>query len=182
MYMRKIAFLFPVLVFLFSLSSCEDVLDDLTKFTVKDTSTVSIPATTVIELPITIATPEIEIDLSEEFDNNNSNKDLIESAKLQKMSFVVKSPSTGSFDFLNSVELYIEVEGEEKVLLASIYDIPEEQLTTINLDVTDLELKPYLTKDNYTISGKIKIDKTNEAEYEIDINSEFLIDAKILGI
>lgn len=181
--MKKFTQLSMVLLLLTSVLSCEDELDKLTQFTVKDSSEVVIPATTLIlDSPLTLPTPNIEIDLDEQFENNNSRKDLIESVKLTKMTLIVKSPDNGSFDFLNKVELFINVEGEGRVLLASVMDIPNDGLRTIAMVVTDTELREYFNKENYTVSGAVTVDKTVESEYTLEIASEFFVDAKIFGI
>jgi len=94
----------------------------------------------------------------------------------------LKSPDTGNFDFLNEINLYIETEREEKIVLASATDIPEDKLTSIPLKVTNKELREYLNKDTFSITGEMVIDKTIETEYTIEITTEFYIDAEILGI
>lgn len=179
--MKNIAQLWCVLLVFFCLSSCEDTLDRLTQFTISDSSEVVIPEIPIV-LSTPLLTPDIEINLSEQFENNNSRKDLIESAKLTKMTLIIKSPDGANFDFLNKVELFIEVEGEDSVLLASVTDIPEDGLRSIPMVVTDIELKQYLNKDTQTISGTIVVDKSTDAEITVEIASEFFIDAKILGI
>ncbi len=181
--MKKISQLSFLMFLLIAVSSCEDELDKFTQFTVKDSSEVVVPATTLIlDAPLTLPTPNIEVNLNEQFENNNSRKDLIESAKLTKMTLILNSPDNGSFDFLNKVELFIDVEGKDRILLASVSDIPENGLKSVSMVVSEAELREYINKDSYTVNGTVSVDKTIESEYTIEIASEFFIDAKIFGI
>ena len=118
----------------------------------------------------------------QEFDNNNSRKDLIESAKLTKLTLNIKSPDSGNFDFLNEIKIFIDADDLDKVLIASISDIPATQLTVLELEVESTELASYLKKDSYNMSFEVIVDQTIETEYTIEADSDIFIDAKILGI
>lgn len=183
--MKRITYILPLSLILMTIISCGRVLDnlnELTQFTITPSDEFVIPSTPGVTSTVSFPTPDIEIKLEEEFDNNNSNKELIESALLKKMVLNLKSPDTGNFDFLNEINLYIETEREEKIVLASATDIPEDKLTSIPLKVTNKELREYLNKDTFSITGEMVIDKTIETEYTIEITTEFYIDAEILGI
>jgi len=180
--MNKIASLCLVIISTVFFTACEEDLDKFTMFTISDQTDFLIPSTTVIDLPIAFATPEALVNSTKEFDNNNSRKDLIEKARLTKLILNLKSPESGNFDFLNEVIIYINAEGLEKVKIASITDIPETQLKQLILNTEEIELRPYLQKDSYSLSIDTKIDKTIESDYTIEVDSDIFIDAKILGI
>ncbi len=174
----------PIAIALYSLYfvSCKDELDKLTQFTISQQSEFSVPSTTVVDIPLSVPTPEVSVDSQQEFENNNSRRDLIENARLRKLVLSIKSPDTGNFDFLNEIEIYIEADGLDRVLIASLDAIPETQLKTIELDVASTELVSYLRKDSYTLIYNVKVDQTIETEYVIEANSDIFIDAEILGI
>lgn len=177
--MKKLLLL-PVMMLLFL--SCEDELDKLTMFDIDNSTSFSIPATTIIDSPIAINTPEIESNSNNDFENNNSRKELIESAKLTRLQLTVDSPDNGNFDFLNEVELFISADGLTEIPLASIENIPADQLKELNLTPTSEELRPYLQADNYNVRVRAITDETIAQEYTINVNFTFFIDAEILGI
>ena len=162
--------------------SCEDELDRLTKFTITSKSTFTLPATTVVDIPLAIGTPEVPVNNEQEFDNNNSRTDLIESAKLTSLVLNITSPDDGNFDFLNEIEIIIDAEGLDEQVIASRTEIPEDQSTSIELNVKETELRPYLQNDSYSLRVRAKVDKTINSEYKIESTSRIFIDAEILGI
>ncbi len=163
-----------------SISSCKKV-DELTHFTINiDEQTTIDPIPVVPNMPLNIPIPEVTTNSSENFENNNTNKDLVEDARLKKMTLTVSSPESGDFSFLNDVEVYMKAEGLEETLIASKHDI--EGGKTIDLDCEDKDLSAYIKKDTIEFRIKTTVDEITLDEYTIDIHTEFLIDAKILGI
>jgi len=177
--MKKLILL-PIMALLFW--SCEDELDKLTMFDVRNSASFSIPATTIINSPLALNTPAIESNSNNDFSNNNSRKDLIESAKLTRLTLRIDDPQGGNFDFLNDVELFVNADGLPEVLFASISDIPEDQASEIRLTPTSEELAPYLRADNYSIRVRAITDQTIAEEHTINADFTFFIDAEILGI
>lgn len=176
----KILLIITTLLFL---TSCKDELDELTMFNITNNSSFNIPATAIINTPLAINTPDIETDSNSDFENNNSRKDLIESAKLKEIILTIESPETGSFDFLDEIELFINAEGLSETRLASKFDIEENGATTLDLNVEEeTELSEYLKKDNYSIRVRAVTDKTINQEYTIKTSTTFFIDAEILGL
>jgi len=161
----------------------EKALDRFTMFEVDNESSFTIASTTVLNTPFALSTPEIQSDSNNDFENNNSRKNLIESAKLKKLNLSIQSPDTGNFDFLNEIELFINAEGLPEALLASKKEIPENGSRTLALDTeVDTEFAEYLKKDGYNIRVRALTDKTINEDYEVKVNTVFFIDAKILGI
>lgn len=174
--------LFLTLITLIFLSSCEEQLDKLTMFNVKNNTTFNVPATTIINTPLTLNTPEIESNSNNDFSNNNSRKDLIESAKLTQLRLRVNNPNDGDFDFLNEIELFINADGVEEIAFASLKNIPSDQLKEISLTPTAADLAPYLRAANYSIRVRAVTDETISEQYTINADFTFFIDAEILGI
>ena len=162
--------------------SCEDELDRLTKFTITSKSTFTLPATTVVDVPLAIGTPEVPVSNQQEFDNNDSRTDRIESAKLTSLVLNITSPDDGNFNFLNEIEIIIDADGLEERVIAGKTEIPEGSGNSLELDVNDTELRPYLQNDSYSLKVRAKVDETIDSEYKIESTSKIFIDAKILGI
>ncbi|MGB3145964.1 MAG: hypothetical protein WBB24_17845 [Maribacter sp.] len=162
-------------------SSC-DKLDELTKFDIAYNQRVTIPSSTGIDLPFDIITPEIETNSESKFEVNDTRKDLIEEIRLTELEMVIISPTEADFSFLNSVEVYISADGLEEILVASLDEVPENAGNTILLNTADVDLKEYIKKDAFSLRLNTVTDELMSSDHEIDVNSTFFVDAKILGL
>ena len=88
--------LFLAFVVLFS---C-DVVDDLTKFDLDYQTNYSVAATTIINTPFSLDTPDVTTESDSNFESNNTHKDLIESIKLKSLKLTIDAPESGNFNFL----------------------------------------------------------------------------------
>ncbi len=177
MYKRIIA----IVITAIALASC-DKIDELTKFDVDYNTEFTVQATTLIDSPLEIVTPETTTNSDQEFENNNTNTDLVESAKLTELRLDLLAPDSGNFDFLNEIRIYIRAEGLEERLIASRIAIPESGLRTLQLDVEDEELKEFIKKESYQLRTETITDQTIESNHTINVYTKFRIDAEILGV
>ncbi|WP_158851448.1 hypothetical protein [Algibacter sp. L1A34] len=168
-----------VLIILFF--SC-DALDELTKFEINYTEEIVIESATVIDLPFNAGTPEVTSNSESTFESNNTNKDLIESIELTAMELDITAPETGDFDFLNSIKIYISAENEEEVIIAWLDQVPENSENVLDLETTSDDLKNYIKSDTYTLRVETVTDELITEDHNIDVNSTFFVDAKILGL
>ncbi len=175
--MKKI--LLPAVLILL-LSSCNK-LDELTQFTVSFENQGTIPATTVVNVPIDITTPPIETNYESTYENNNTSADLIESVKLHACTLSILSPEGSNFDFLKSIKVYLIAEGLDDVLIANIPDVPD-GLTELEVEVDDHDLKPYLEAKEIKLHLQAETDKVISQDHEVNAVVELLVDAKILGV
>jgi hypothetical protein len=162
------------------LSSCKEV-DKLTQFTMEFDQDATIDAT--FPIPIgnyNIPTPNITTNSSSTFASNNTSKDLIEQAVLRKMTIEVKSPTDGNFSFLESIKVYIKADGLEEQLIAVNDNVPPDAL--IELESEGQNLEAYVKKEEIELRVKTVTDEILTQDYEIQIHTEFFIDAKILGL
>ena len=162
-------------------SSC-DKLDELTKFDIAYNQRVTIPSSTGIDLPFDIITPEIETNSESKFEVNDTRKDLVEEIRLTELEMVIISPTEADFSFLNSVEVYISADGLEEILVASLDEVPDNAGNTILLNTADVDLKEYIKKDAFSLRLNTVTDELMSSNHEIDVNSTFFVDAKILGL
>ncbi len=172
---------FAFMALILSIISC-DKLDDLTKFDIDFNQEYTIPASSIIGTPFEFITPEITTNSQQEFENNNTNADLVESAKLKDVILTIESPTTGDFNFLNEIRIFITADGLDEVLVASKSNIQEDGSRTLELDVEDVELREYILKDSYTLRTESLTDQTIEEDHILNIYTNFRIDAKILGL
>lgn len=172
---------------LFSLFICfvncdKDILDKLTQFDIDNQSEFTIASTTIINTPISLDTPDVTSNSSSEFSNNNTNANLVESIKLKHLKLNILSPSDADFNFLKSIQIFINADGLEEIEIAKLEDLENLNLTVLDLEPTGVELKEYIKKDSYSLRVSTVTDETIAQDYEIQANSSFRVDAKILGI
>lgn len=170
-----------VLLLALSFISC-DVIDKLTHFDIDNETSFTVPSTTIVNAPLNLNTPNVTTNSSSEFDNNNTNSDLVESIKLSSLNLTINSPTDGNFNFLKSVQIYINADGLDEAEIANIFDLEDDGLNSINLNSTNIELREYIKKDHYTLRVNTVTDQTIAQDHEITANSTFRVDAEILGI
>lgn len=161
--------------------SCKEA-DKLTQFNMDFSSTITIPATFGIDIPIDIWTPNIPTNSETEFESNNTAKNLIEEIIMTKMSMTISSPANGDFDFLKEIEIYISADGVAEKKVAWLNDIPQTGLKTIELETSSDDLKEYIKADQYKLNTKTVTRQIISHDTDIEINNTFFVDAKILGI
>ncbi|NRD18590.1 hypothetical protein HNV08_00910 [Winogradskyella eckloniae] len=163
------------------LFSC-DVVDDLTKFDLDYQTNYSVAATTLINSPFSLNTPDVTTESDATFESNNTHKDLIESIKLKQLKLTIDSPESGNFNFLKEVHIYIDADDLEEMEIANIYDLENTDSNVISLDVIDQELKAYIKKDSFNLRVKTVTDETISETHDIIIDTKFRVDAEILGV
>ena len=177
--MKKLMIVLSIV--LLSIYSCEEV-DKLTQFNMDYEEEITIPATFGIDLPIDIWTPNIPTNSTSTFESNNTHKDLIEQIILKKMNLTITSPDESTWDFLKKIEIYISAEGLDEVKIAWLDDIPKSGLKSIDLNVSNEDLKEYIKKDEYKLETKTVTRELISHDTKVQIKSTFFVDAKILGV
>jgi len=177
--MRKLFLLLIAIIITYG--SCKEI-DKLTHFNMDYTSNITIESTFFIDIPFDIWTPDIPTNSETTFENNDTRTDLIEEITLTNLSMNITSPNTQTFDFLKTIEVYIDAEGIDEKKIAWLIDIPQTGLTTIILEITDDDLKDYIKKDEYKLRTHTVTRQLISKSTDIEIKSSFFVDAKILGI
>ncbi|WP_405384477.1 hypothetical protein [Maribacter sp. LLG6340-A2] len=170
------------IICLFAIFSSCDKLDELTKFDMEYSQRATIPSSAGIDLPFDVFTPETETNSESKFAVNDTRKDLIEEISLTELEMVILSPDEADFSFLNSIEVYISAEGLEEIQIAYLNEVPENVGNTISLDTSDADLKEYIKKDEFSLRLNTVTDELLSSDHELEVNSTFFVDAKILGL
>lgn len=176
--MRNIIFMLVVMT---TVLSC-DKLDELTMFEIEYQQRANIPSSTGVDLPFDIITPETETNSDTEFESNETRKDLIEEIKLIKLELVLDTPADADFSFLKSIEIFISADGLDEISIASVKEVPEDIGNILVLDTSNADLKKYIKKDKYSLRLNTVTDELITRDHELEINSTFFVDAKILGL
>ncbi|PIB34357.1 hypothetical protein BFP72_02430 [Reichenbachiella sp. 5M10] len=158
-----------------------DEIDKLTQFNMKYTESVTVQSSTIVDFPIDLSTPSIESNTESSFAGNNTSKNLVEEIRLDEMTLTIQSPTSGDFGFLESVQLFIKADELDEIEIAYLEEVPADAGSTISLETTGVNLKEYLLQDSFQLRMKSNTDETIESDHEIEIESIFFVDAKILG-
>lgn len=157
-------------------------LDKLTQFDMEFNETFVIPSSTGINLPINILTPDISTNSESAFAVNDTRKDLVEEIKLTTLTLTLTSPTNADFSFLKSISVYISAEGLTETKIAWKDNIPNDVGGVLVLELTGVDLKEFIKKDNFALRMNTVTDELLTSDHSIDLHSVFFVDAKILGI
>ena len=163
------------------LFACNTV-DKFTQFNLDYSTEVTIPATTLIDLPIDLITPDIESNSESEFAVNDTRKDLIEEITLEQLTLEVTAPAGTDFSFLESISIHLSAADLPEIELAALNPVPTTAGSLIELSTPDIDLKEYIKKDNFNIRVNTVTDEALTNEVKINVFTLFFIDAKILGV
>lgn len=180
--MKNLVCISLMALFFVSCDDVKDALSELTKFDLDYESEVRIPATTLVNSPISLNTPAVTTNSNSRFENNDTNADLVESVKLKSMTLTITEPNDGNFDFLNEIKIGIKADGLDEVEIAVATDIMEDGKRILEMATSDVELKEYIKKDEYSLNVSTTTDQTISEEHIIEIKSVFAVDAEILGL
>lgn len=162
------------------LASCTKVLDQLTTFSFTRDAEFTIPANTILGTPITVGTGDIETSYISEFENNNASVDNIDYIKLTAMNLQIVSPANGNFNFLKDIDIKISADGLPDKSIAFKTNNQNEGVQNLDIDVTGEDLKPYLTKDKFSMEINLTTDELVSQEYKIRSEATFEAKANLL--
>ncbi len=179
--MKRFAILGVLILLVYTQQGCKE-LAKLTQFYINYNSSITIPKTLGIDLPVNVDTPPITTNSESEFQANKTQKKLVDKINLSEMDMTITAPETASFDFLKNIEIYISAQGLPDKKIAWLENIPKTGLKKITLDVSTDNLKEYITQDTYTLKTKTTTRELIAHDTDVDIHCRFFVDAKILGL
>ncbi|WP_437735196.1 hypothetical protein [Sorangium sp. So ce1335] len=130
--------------------------DSLDNIDVEVGGTAVVPAGTIIDDLLGVLDFDAfqNIDLSAEFENQGVTKDDVDSVHLVAFTLRVESPEGGSFDFLSSASFFVEAEGQPRVLIAKLDEVPR-GARELSMEVIEgVDLKPYVVAPSMTITSE----------------------------
>lgn len=180
--MKKIIQSFTILsLLLLVCNSCKKI-DQFTQFSMDFNNEIVIPSSTGISLPINLLTPELETNSESTFEVNDTRKDLIEEIRLTSLILTLNAPDNADFSFLESISVYMNAQDLPEVEIAWEDDVPDNAGNQISLNVSNEDFKEYIKKDEFSLRVNTITDEILTSDHQIDISSNFFIDAKILGL
>lgn len=161
---------------IFVLVSCKKS----TTFNLNYNSSFVVSKTMSLETAVDIVPDGVTTNSSTTFSTNKTNEKNIISIKLTDITFTITDPTDGNFDFMKSIEIYINAEGLPERLISTQMNIPESQQTSIKGELPDVNLVEYLSKPNYTLRLKVITDQNITKDYKLNTAQTFLVEAKKL--
>lgn len=161
--------------------SCGDDNDPTTvEFELDYTSSISVPASSGLNLPFDLFSPNVTTNAESTFGSNNTNKDLVSRVTLSSLVATITSPNDQRFDFVDDITLYISADGLGEVEIASVTDVPDNIGTTLEFTTTGNNLKDYIVKDKFKIRAEVTTDKNTTEDIDIELDSKFMVLADII--
>jgi hypothetical protein len=181
MKMKKITLILVLALAAYTQQGCQK-LAKLTQFYLNYNTSVTIPKTLGVDLPINVETPPVTTHSDSEMKANKTAKKLVDKINLSEMDMTITSPSSETFDFLKNIEITISADGLPDKKIAWLDDIPKTGLKKITLEVSTDNLKEYIIKDSYKLKTKTTTRELISHDTDIAIHCKFFVDAKILGL
>lgn len=165
---------------LITITGCKKI-DKMTNFNMEYNETVVIPASTGINLPFNILTPNVETNSESTFAVNNTRKDLVNEIRLTKLDLRITSPSNGTFSFVRSLSIFLSADGLSETKIAWIENVPSNVGNVLYLDVSGADLKEYIKKDKFTLRLNSVTDELITSDYQINVHAVYQVDAKLIS-
>ena len=103
-----------------------------------------------------------KVDFTESFKNQGVSKDDVDAVHMKSMTLIVEAPSTGNFDFIQSLRFFAKADGLDKVEIAAMDSIPKGK-RELNLVVkTEVDLKAYVVAPSMQIVSEVQGSLPNE--------------------
>ena len=177
----KINFLILITTFIFFCGcDIQEKIDKITTFNINNSANLTVPSATGINLPLDIATPDIDTSSKQSFENNNTRADLVENVNLTELTLTITNPNDRTFSFLKSLEIYISNGSDGPTLIAEIQDIPENVGGELQMETTGASLDEYVKADSYSLEFEAVTDETTNSETDITADMVFEVKAKVL--
>ncbi|MFK8046159.1 MAG: hypothetical protein AB8B72_11735, partial [Crocinitomicaceae bacterium] len=164
------------IILLIGLWSCKKV-DEFTQFNLPYNETIVVPASTGISLPFNIFTPDIETNSESTFEVNDTRKDLIEEIVLRELNLTITEPSNGNFQFLKSVDVFLNADGLSELKIAWADTVASDIGKELILKTTTVDLKEYIKKDKFSLRLNTVTSEFLAEDHKIDLAALFFVDA-----
>ncbi len=164
---------------LLSVLTCDTGLDT---FEVQEEAQADIPGNPlggVIDAVIPFGSfSEMNLSESQELKNQGVEPSDIDSVRITSLTLTLTEPPGGDFTFLDSLEFFVEAEGEPRRRIADANSFVAGD-NTLSMHIEDVDLKPYAVKDSMSIttaaSGSSPTEDTHieaiiELEVDVDVS------------
>jgi len=169
----KLYILFTILVLV--TGSCS-IVDNLLTFNISQQYSFEIPSGIPVGIPLSASTPEMSNDASQEFENNNSNANLVKDVRLKELKLTITNPAEQTFSFLKSIHLYISTNDNDEIEIAYLDDINSTD-KYINLISTNKKLDKYIKASSVKIRASTVTKETIANDISMTADMKFRVTA-----
>ncbi len=148
-------------------------------FAINNQTNFRVESSSPINLPFEMGTPDVTTNSSQQFGNNNTAANLIKEIKLEELKLSITNPSTKTFSFLKSIEIYISTNSNDEILLASLSNISS-TAQSINLTTTTQDLSSYVKASSYKLRTSAVTKETVTQAIDIRADIKFKVKAGLL--
>lgn len=157
------------------LSACNDV-EKLLTFRISDSTSIQIQSTSPLNLPVEIPTPAVTSNSQQQYQNNNTSKELVKDVKLEELKLTITDPPSKTFSFLKSIHIYISSTSSNEILLASLDNIASTS-NTVTLVPTKEKLDVYAKASSYNLRTEVETDETLTQSVDVQVDLKFVVTA-----
>lgn len=108
----------------------------------------------------------------EQVSQSGSAINLVKEVKLKQMSVAISKPAGQTFDFMDTVRLFISAPGLEEKLVAFKYGVPKGQ-QKLDLDCEAINLREYFIQDTMYVRFGGHFNAVPATESQLELNSTF---------
>ena len=157
------------------LPGCKDV-EKLLTFRISDSTSITVESSSPLGLPLEVPTPTVTSNSAQQYDNNNTARELVKDVKLEELKLTITNPPSKTFSFLKSIHVYISSTSSNEIELASLDNI-ESTASVIDLTPTTAKLDVYAKASSYTLRTEVETDETLTQSVDILVDLKFLVTA-----
>lgn len=133
-----------------------------------------------LETATAILSETITTNSTDLFSENHTNSDNVLSIEQTDITFTISSPSGANFDFLKSIEIYINADGLPERLISTKMEISETGINELKGELPSVDVVEYLSKPSYSLRFKVTIDQSIPVDYKLNVSQTFFVKAKKL--
>lgn len=178
--MKPLKIFIPIVSILFIASMSCKKIEKLTEFYIDYETYVVIEGSGGINLPFDFFSPEVKSNAEAEFAIHGTEKERAKEIRLQSMQLSIVRPNSANFNFLKEIRIFLSAEGLSEIEIASLNDIPNDDVSILNLIVKNNNLREYIVKDSFKLRAYAVTDENVIEDVEIKIYSNFFVKAGIL--
>lgn len=168
------------ILFATALSGCK-LIDELRTFNLNYTVDFTVPSTAIIDLPLNLPTPSVTTNSEQRFDDEGVESAWIESVKMTGLTCTIAAPAGEDFSFMESISIYMNATNQSEVLIASLDPVPETSGNSITLEVTGVDLYPYISQNSFSLRTSVTTDESMTQNIDIAANMVIEVKATIPG-
>ena len=179
--MRQWLFVFSMALLSLSCEKLQLTANKLTQLTLNYQNTVLIPKTDSLLNQYTLLAEQLPTDIQNLTAAQQTSAELISDIRVSDITVYIDSPLTQEFDPLTEVHVFISASGQAEIEVASLIGLSNEVESAIELDVVDVNLKPYLAQNQFNTRIVISTDDVLPQDTRLRCDMKFAVQASLLG-